>query len=51
MENGDVIFYSIVVASLFAILAWSTYIEFRRMNRDKYTGKERDADWVSPEDN
>jgi hypothetical protein len=49
MENGDVIFYSLVVVSLFAILAWTTYIEFRKMNRKDYTGTERSADWISPE--
>ncbi len=50
MGNEDVIFYSIVVVSLFMILGWTTYVEFRRMNRDKYTGVERNADWISPED-
>ncbi|WP_020601854.1 hypothetical protein [Spirosoma spitsbergense] len=50
MGNQDVLFYSLVVVSLFVILAWTTYVEFRRMNRNNYTGKERDADWVSPED-
>lgn len=50
MENGDVIFYSLVVVSLFAILAWTTYIEFRRMNKKEYTGTERNDDWISTDD-
>jgi hypothetical protein len=50
MGNQDVLFYSLVVVSLFVILAWTTYVEFRRMHKNDYTGKERDADWVSPED-
>ncbi len=50
MENGDVLFYSLVVVSLFVILFWTTYVEFRRMNGKSYTGKERDADWVSRKD-
>ncbi len=46
MENGEVIFYTIIVVSLFSILGLATYIEFRRMSRDKYTGTERDAEWI-----
>ena len=44
MQNADIGFYTIVVVLLFIGFGIGTYAEFRRMNRNSYTGNERGDD-------